>query len=264
MKKLSLAEIVDSVPFRMLRWGCRMPTYMAPRLRAHKFLASKVDSFHEVNSNNQWIVDAPEDQTLGACVAHGTCEAIESANVKDHGTKLYFPLDVVNEIYMQSRMEHYHNQLDEGLELPMAAQTMINMEIIPDDTQIKRIGLSWSEINAALDVSGLITGQTVHEGWSPSNLQPENGAVNESSEFTRGLSVGDNGHCIYTFGANVHNGINLCVDRGSWGAIGQRKDCVTCRTITHAMEWMIDFPVQLIFGPKWKTWTAHEKWMKPV
>lgn len=258
----NLIDTLNIADFKNLRWGVRVPPFVEARLAIHRFEAAESDGFVQVDDHYRYLLGAVDSQRLGSCVMQASTELAEYWINKTFSAGVCFDQDTIDELYMMARMDNYHNAKDEGLELPMGVQELINAGVFPPDTVIERVGMSWKEHNEALIKSPMVIGQSVHEGFSPKNLHPENGAVAET--FDTNLMPFTNCHAMLLTGSNLHNNTKLAVLRNPWGSCGQMGDGIICETIDHLLRWSIDFPVQVRLGPLWADWRGWEKWVKSI
>lgn len=246
---IRLTEVLDTVPFEYLRWGCR-----AGDFSTHLASGDPSDGFEVVEQYDN-IKSSPDAQTLGSCTCNAFTGLMEWWIYKTHGRAVQ--LDY-NTLYDQVRSDR-GDMSDTGatLDAPFVSARLHGW--LPFDTGRIRIGIDTHSICQALKVSPMVIAMSVHSGWSPSNLNPENGAVAEDKAY--GLSRGTNGHAMLMIGTNEHNHTPLTVIRNSWGPLGQGGHGLTCCSLNHYLSWAIDRALQIVPSSAWGDWTGWEQYV---
>lgn len=252
-KLLPLAELLNVADFRNLRFGCRPSNFFGARLRDRA--ADPLGGF-EVIEHYDLLHTAPDAQTLGSCTCNAFTGVVEDNIFRTHGEVVQLDYD---KLYKFVREDLYGDQADEGAQLEEPFHVAKTRGMIPADAIIHRPQIEMGSICAALKKGPIVIGLSVHEGWSPANLNPDNGAVDESLDAH--LMPYTNGHAMKLVSTNQHNDCAGLVLRQSWGNIGiENKGLVFC-TAAHFIRWAIDMPVAVDFGPGWAAWRGWEKWV---
>ena len=241
---ITLDEVLNTTPFKYLRWGCRSGDY-EPLLLGE----AKPEDFPIVGRYDH-LKTAPDNQSLGSCTCNAFTGLLEWWIYRTHGRAVQLDYD---RLYVQLR-ELRGDMTDNGASLgePYAAAKRYGW--IPRDTGLIRVSPGVKAFTNALTLSPAVIAMTVHDGWAPARLHPENGAVAE--DFASAVNRGENGHAILAVGTTILNGVPMVVIRNSWGGRG-----VMCCTWAHYLAWYLDRPLQILPGNDWAAWRGWERYV---
>jgi hypothetical protein len=240
-----------------LRMGVIAPA--RPTIKCHPPLGTPY-GFEQVENYGQFHT-LPDDQQFSTCVSNGTCGVIESEIFRRGGKIVQLNY---NKLYLAARRLLYGDKdMDAGLQLADAAEVAIEVGLLPDDTEIRRITVEAGAMCHALKTGPLITAHMIDNGWLPKNLDVETGAIDESYSDSAYDLLNEQlgGHCTVCCASNIHNSQQLYVHRNSWGALGIDDSGLICMTAAYSISKMLDKPVLLVMGPKWKDWKLDNAWV---
>lgn len=248
---MSLQTLVDTIDsLDKLRWGLKTPRTLPIAL------GSSGDGFEQVDSNYPYILNEPDNQRLGSCVANATTGIIESWIHRTFGVRVQLAYEP---LYLYCRRKYWGDTKDEGLlpdEAFKGARTK-EFGLIPPDSKIVLIGTSTANLCAALKRGPVVLASSVHDGWRPSNLHKVNGGINEA--MGKNHTPFTNGHATIGVGTNLHNRRKALIGKNSWGPLGQGNSGLYAQTLDHYYRWVMARPVLWVPGDSWKKFRGWEK-----
>jgi len=245
---MNLQEALDVVPFEFLRFGCQSGDVRS-RVR------EKSNDGFKVVEQYENLKTHPDSQKLGSCTCNSFTGLMEWWIYKMHHRAVQLDYE---KLYKQVRLDR-GNMSDSGARLDEPFMSAIKHGWLPYDTEHVRVKNNVKSICKALEYSPMVAAMSVHNGWSPKNLNRDNGAVKES--LGRTSAVGMNGHAMLMVGSNDHNDTPMFVIRNSWGALGQLGHGLTCCSIDHYNQWSIDNPLQILLRDAFNNWDGWEQYV---
>lgn len=197
-----------------------------------------------------------DEQHEGSCVGRGYANRLEMAI--HQATEEKVQLDAYA-IWKRGRELFHKGTLNGGLAVRQGLDACYDLGIIGQSAaEAEGVPLYAEAIHGALMKAPLIQGHTAHDGWAPENLNPENGAIDESQPYTWGT----NGHCTVTIAWSPHGGRQMIGSANSWGTDYGPLGGVFFMTIEHWLATALDNPIMLLIDPDW--WTKSKVWRKYV
>lgn len=244
-------DLLNFADWRNLKFGLRPPTQTFP---AYQYRADDPMSGFRVIEHYDSIHQAPDNQTLGSCSCDTATGIMEVEIFRTHGEVVQLNYD---RLYRAVREDLYNDDRDEGAQAHEPFVVAKRRGWIPETATQHRPQLNAADICLALAKGPIGIAVSIHEGWSPRHLHPDNAAVNEALDI--GLRPFTNGHMMMAAATTLHNGVPGLVPRQSWGDIGINRTGLVSVSFRHYLKWAMDRPVSYDLGPDWKKFRGWEE-----
>ena len=245
---MELWKAIETVGARNLRFGLKEPR---PAIMGRPVQDHEIKEWPVI----EWYpgISPAQTQWLDNCESEAECNLLEWYVWRRTGQRIILDAE---KVYIHARTLIYGGGLSGGLLMGDSAKALIDMGVIPATTIVKRIPPYADSMIRALSDGPLCTGHRIWDGWMPSNLNRENGCVDESKGGQMGM-----GHATLCVGSNVHNGVPLFVHVNSWGPYSPMNG-MFAMTPQYSIANLLDESLQLIIPHDWgykEEWKSIEK-----
>jgi len=238
---------------RDVLWGLKLPGL---RMASAPNPVSAPETWGQITTHYDYIKVGPDSQRVGDCDMETFLGTIGAYWISKFAG-IPAPHMQVERAYFKALQDYHGTQADEGLDLQDGAQFLLDNGILTGS--FSTVPMTEADLFAALQTGPVAVGQYAGDWMMPASLSPVLAEEDEAQVQGAGWLLNcEGGHARAIIGADVHNGKNIVVIRGSWGNIGYDKACITTESTWMCLRISMVNPILFEatgLGPNWQEWT---------